>query len=137
MSGTDEKFEETMSRATYYIHTASAAGGLIGLVMGFGLGVIGGDTFTSGERAVEEADDVILVDALTREPAKTLLEKGHATPDQIRAAAEKGIRDLTDAANTAFSPVESAQETARQAVAAYLADKSTPPVVKIPAPTAP
>ncbi|HRC25845.1 MAG TPA: hypothetical protein PKX87_00245 [Alphaproteobacteria bacterium] len=80
---------------------------------------------------------MILVDALSHEPAQTLLKKGYATSDQIRSAAEKGIQDLANAANTAFSPAESAQESARKAVAAYLADKSKPPVIAVPAPAAP
>ncbi len=133
----DRTFEEMKSTAMAYIRVASTVSGLCGLIAGAALGAMAAHTDASRERAFEEADDLILVDALTREPAKTLLKKGYATPDQIRDAAEKGIHDLANTANTAFSSTENTKETARQAVTAYLADKSISPVVKIPVPTAP
>jgi hypothetical protein len=133
----DRTFEEMSSTAMTCIRVASAVSGLCGLIAGTALGAMAAYTDASRERTFEEADDLVLVDALTREPAKTLLKKGYATPDQIRDAAEKGIHDLANTANTAFSSTENTKETARQAVTAYLADKSISPVVKIPVPTAP
>lgn len=133
----DRTFEEMRSTAMTCLRVASTVTGLCGLIAGVALGAMAAYTDASRKRAFEEADDVILVDALTKGPASALLNKGYATREQIRSAAEKGINDLANAANAAFLPVENPRISAQKAVENYLADPTKTPVVPVPAPAAP
>lgn len=109
----------------------------IGVGIGIIIGLFAGVTRQKSLDRTSALDDIILTDALSGEPAKTLVNKGYVSKAQLEAAAAKGVQTMVDSAHAAFSSADIAKEQARAAVDAYLADKTKTPVIKVPAAPAP